>query len=167
MRIIYTKHFPPGNFHGINLFGIVFVQRRWGRFLPHEVTHEMVHTYQQRELLFILFFLLYLLEYLVRLVQYRFNTFEAYRNISFEREAFAQIIERYLRKTPDVVLRELCEKELPRLAKGLEVEGDYYDLFVALMEVAAEERGLEKMRFYTDTELLTLIRSTQPLPKAA
>ena len=82
-----------------------------------------------------------------------------------EREAFAQIIERYLRKTPDVVLRELCEKELPRLAKGLEVEGDYYDLFVALMEVAAEERGLEKMRFYTDTECLTLIRSTQPLPK--
>ena len=82
-----------------------------------------------------------------------------------EREAFAQIIERYLRKTPDVVLRELCEKELPRLAKGLEVEGDYYDLFVALMEVAAEERGLEKMRFYTDTEFLTLIRSTQPLPK--
>ena len=89
MRIIYTKHFPPGNFHGINLFGIVFVQRRWGKFLPHEVTHEMVHTYQQRELLFILFFLLYLLEYLVRLVQYRFNTFEAYRNISFEREAYA------------------------------------------------------------------------------
>ena len=82
-----------------------------------------------------------------------------------EREAFAQIIERYLRKTPDMVLRELCEKELPRLAKGLEVEGDYYDLFVALMEVAAEERGLEKMRFYTDTEFLTLIRSTQPLPK--
>ena len=89
MKVIYTRNFPPGNFHGINLFGIVFVQRRWGKFLPHEVTHEMVHTYQQRELLFILFFLLCLLEYLVRLVQYRFNTFEAYRNISFEREAFA------------------------------------------------------------------------------
>ena len=82
-----------------------------------------------------------------------------------EREAFAQIIERYLRRTPDMVLRELCEKELPRLAKGLEVEGDYYDLFVALMEVAAEERGLEKMRFYKDTEFLSLIRATQPIPK--
>ncbi len=82
-----------------------------------------------------------------------------------EREAFAQIIERYLRRTPDMVLRELCEKELPRLAKGLEVEGDYYDLFIALLEVAAEERGLENMRFYTDTEFLSLIRETQPLRK--
>ena len=82
-----------------------------------------------------------------------------------EREAFAQIIERYLRKTPDISLRELCEQELPRLARGLEVEGDYYDLFIALLEVAAQERGLENMRFYTDTEFLSLIRETQPLKK--
>ena len=82
-----------------------------------------------------------------------------------EREAFAQIIERYLRKTPDISLRELCEKELPRLAKGLEVEGDYYDLFIALLEVAAAERELENMRFYTDTEFLSLIRETQPVKK--
>ena len=82
-----------------------------------------------------------------------------------EREAFAQIIERYLRRTPDISLRELCEKELPRIAKGLEVEGDYYDLFIALLEVAAEERELAKMRFYTDTEFLSLIRETQPVKK--
>ena len=82
-----------------------------------------------------------------------------------EREAFAQIIERYLRRTPDISLRDLCEKELPRIAKGLEVEGDYYDLFIALLEVAAEERGIENMRFYTDTEFLSLIRETQPLKK--
>ena len=82
-----------------------------------------------------------------------------------EREAFAQIIERYLRRTPDISLRELCEKELPRIAKGLDVEGDYYDLFIALLEVAAEERELEKMRFYTDTEFLSLIRETQPVQK--
>ena len=82
-----------------------------------------------------------------------------------EREAFEQIIERYLRRTPDVVLRDLCENELPRLAEGLGVEGDYYDLFIALLEVAAEERGLEKIRFYTDTEFLALIRETPPLKK--
>lgn len=80
-----------------------------------------------------------------------------------ERDAFDQIIERYLRKTPDISLRDLCETELPRLAKGLEVEGDYYDLFIALLEVAAEERGLENMRFYSDTEFLSLIRTTPPL----
>ena len=80
-----------------------------------------------------------------------------------EREAFTQILERYLRRTPDISLRELCEKELPRLARGLEVTGDYYDLFVALLEVMAEERGLERMRFYTDAELLSLILTTPPL----
>lgn len=80
-----------------------------------------------------------------------------------EREAFGQILERYLRRTPDISLRELCEKELPRLAKGLEVTGDYYELFVALMEVAAEERGLENMKFYTDREFLAEIRAAAPV----
>lgn len=80
-----------------------------------------------------------------------------------EREAFGQILERYLRRTPDISLRELCEKELPRLAKGLGVTGDYYELFLALLEVAAEERGLEKMRFYTDREFLAAIRTAAPL----
>ena len=80
-----------------------------------------------------------------------------------EREAFGQILERYLRRTPDISLRELCEKELPRLAKGLDVTGDYYELFLALLEVAAEERGIEKMRFYTDREFLAAIRTAAPL----
>ena len=76
-----------------------------------------------------------------------------------EREAFSQIIERYLRKTPDISLRDLCEKELPRMAKALEIEGDYYDLFIALLEVAAEERGIDPFRFYGDRELLAEVRA--------
>lgn len=89
MRIIYTRHFPPGDFHGINIMGTVFVQRRWGEFLPHEENHEMIHTYQQWELTYPVFYTLYVLEYLVRLVQCRWNAERAYRSISFEREAFA------------------------------------------------------------------------------
>lgn len=89
MRIIYTRHFPPGDFHGINLFGTVFVQRRWGKFLPYEVRHETIHTYQQWELTYPVFYLLYAAEYLVRLFLCRFDANRAYRSISFEREAYA------------------------------------------------------------------------------
>ena len=100
MRIIYTRHFPPGDFHGINIMGTVFVQRRWGEFLPHEENHEMIHTYQQWELTYPVFYTLYVLEYLVRLVQCRWNAERAYRSISFEREAFAYERDfQYLRHT--------------------------------------------------------------------
>ena len=49
------------------------------------MNHERIHTAQQREMLYVFFYLAYLLEWLVRLPM-RGN---AYRNISFEREAYA------------------------------------------------------------------------------
>ena len=75
-----------------------------------------------------------------------------------EREAFEQIVARYQRKSPDVSLRDLCEKELPRLGKALEIEGDYYELFLGLLEVTAEECGIDPFRFYGDRELLSEVR---------
>ncbi len=52
------------------------------------LNHEKIHLRQQLELLIIPFYLWYVAEYLLRLVQYR-NKHKAYRNISFEREAYA------------------------------------------------------------------------------
>ena len=71
----------------INLFGTFWARdTRWiDRYV---VNHERIHTAQMRELLFIPFYIIYVLEWLVRLVQYR-NWNTAYRNISFEREAYA------------------------------------------------------------------------------
>ena len=89
MKVIYTRHFPPGSFHGINLFGTVFAQRRWGKMAPEELNHELIHTRQQWETAFLGFYLWYGVEYVVRLLQYRFDGMEAYYNISFEREAYA------------------------------------------------------------------------------
>lgn len=89
MRIIYTDHFPPADFHGLNILGTVFVQRRWGRMSRTELNHERIHTRQQFELLILPFFILYGLEYLVRLFLCRFDADKAYRSISFEREAYA------------------------------------------------------------------------------
>lgn len=89
MKVIYTSHFPPGDFHGINLFGIVFVQRRWGKMGVEELNHELIHTLQQWEMGFVLFYVWYGVEWLVRLVMYRFDAERAYYNIGFEREAYA------------------------------------------------------------------------------
>ncbi|MBQ0022722.1 MAG: hypothetical protein KBT29_05740 [Prevotellaceae bacterium] len=95
MKIIYTKSFPPGNFHAINIFGCLFVQRRWGKMLDFELNHEYIHTMQQIEMLFVGFYLWYGVEYLVRLIQQKGNSNLAYHSISFEREAYAN------QKVPD------------------------------------------------------------------
>lgn len=55
---------------------------------PILVNHERIHLRQQAELGVLPFYLWYLTEYLIRRIQYR-DHYEAYRNISFEREAFA------------------------------------------------------------------------------
>ena len=52
------------------------------------VNHETIHIYQQLELLVIPFYLLYILMYLYNIVKYR-NVLEAYMNIPFEKEAYA------------------------------------------------------------------------------
>lgn len=88
MKIIYSEILPPKGFSAINLFGIMFVKR--GSKPPSEriINHERIHTAQMKELLYILFYLWYFFEWLFRLIQYR-NFDQAYRNISFEREAYA------------------------------------------------------------------------------
>lgn len=89
MKVIYNRFIPFGTYHGLNLFGIVFVQRRWGKMQPSELNHESIHSCQQWEMTYVLFYLWYGLEFLIRLVQYRFHAGTAYYNISFEREAYS------------------------------------------------------------------------------
>ncbi len=51
------------------------------------INHEKIHLRQQVELLILPFFIIYSFEFLIRLLQYK-NWNLAYRNISFEREAY-------------------------------------------------------------------------------
>lgn len=51
------------------------------------MNHERVHLHQQRELLVVFFYIWYFVEFCLRYLEYD-NSFEAYRNISFEREAY-------------------------------------------------------------------------------
>lgn len=55
---------------------------------PILLNHERIHLRQQAELGVVLFYVWYILEYLIRRLQYG-QHYKAYRNISFEREAFA------------------------------------------------------------------------------
>src|SRR5690554_188277 len=77
---------------GIVVFGIVFLSRRARSYVPLRLfcvlNHECIHVRQWIETGFILFAVWYPLEYLIRRLQFS-SWDEAYRNISFEREAYA------------------------------------------------------------------------------
>ena len=88
MFLIVAKYLIPKGYRGLAVFPFVFVKYSLDKENPVFVNHERIHLRQQLELLIIPFFVLYFLEFLVRLIQYR-NRHLAYRNISFEREAYA------------------------------------------------------------------------------
>ena len=86
--ILALKYFVPKGFSGITIFPFVFIIKK---ALKHDlifINHERIHLQQQLELLIIPFFILYSLEFFIRLIQYR-SRHMAYRNISFEREAYS------------------------------------------------------------------------------
>lgn len=86
MKIIYNNILPIKGFKAINLFGVIFV-RKGLRFTPTDAIHEGIHTKQMVEMLFIFFYLWYVLEWLIKCIIYK-NPIIAYKNISFEREAY-------------------------------------------------------------------------------
>ena len=84
LKIVRTQILPFKGFTAINLLGMLFVHP--GVYLSDELmNHERIHTAQQREMLFVFFYIAYFVEWMMRLPM-RGN---AYRNISFEREAYA------------------------------------------------------------------------------
>lgn len=87
MKIIRNKVIPFKGFKAINLFGVLFV-RKEAVLSEADINHEAIHTEQMKEMLYVGFYLWYAVEWLVRLVQHR-DAHTAYRNVSFEREAYA------------------------------------------------------------------------------
>ena len=53
--------------------------------IKYTINHEKIHWQQQIELIILPFYILYGLEYLIKLIMYGKD---AYRNLSFEREAY-------------------------------------------------------------------------------
>lgn len=88
MFLIVAKYLIPKGYRGLTVFPFVFVKYKMDKQSGVFVNHERIHLRQQLELLIFPFFVWYLSEFLVRLAQYKkFDL--AYRNISFEREAYA------------------------------------------------------------------------------
>ncbi len=83
MLIIRVPKLGPD---GMALFPFILVRHRHPG--PTLLNHERIHLFQQAELGILPFYLWYAIEYLIRRFQYR-DHYTAYRNISFEREAFA------------------------------------------------------------------------------
>lgn len=88
MKIITNPILPPKGFSYINLFGVLFTRRKGTEISEKTLRHETIHTQQMKELWYLPFYIIYVVEWLNKLIYYR-DTHEAYRNIGFEREAYA------------------------------------------------------------------------------
>lgn len=106
IMIIHNRFIPFKKFYAINLFGVIFV-RHGVHLHAEEINHERIHTAQMREMLFIFFYIWYGMEWFILLFKYR-NSFDAYKNIRFEKEAYRHGDEiRYLKhRKPYAWLRE-------------------------------------------------------------
>lgn len=96
MKVIYNNIIPFKGFIAINLFGVIFVRKKY-KLSKTTLNHESIHTAQMKELGYILFYVLYFIEWIIRLIciiSYNISTnnkkdlYYAYRNISFEQEAY-------------------------------------------------------------------------------
>lgn len=96
MKVVYSKHFPFSGYSCLNFLGLIlFVRMRksGGEYVKptlskRTMNHELIHSAQYLELLYIGFWLWYGIEYLlVRVFHKKQN--EAYHDVSFEEEAYA------------------------------------------------------------------------------
>ena len=90
MKIIYNNILPIKGFIAMNLFGVLFVRKKYNPLSIYDINHELIHTQQMKELWYVLFYILYILDWIIKLLKYKnFNL--AYRNIFFEKEAYTNM----------------------------------------------------------------------------
>jgi hypothetical protein len=85
--IVVSRLFFYYDYVGLTLWPFIILREK--RFISDHalINHERIHLRQQRELLILPFYLLYLSEWLIRSIAYM-DSYKAYRNLSFEREAY-------------------------------------------------------------------------------
>ena len=87
MIVLVNRFLLRNKFSGITLWPFIILKRGELKEDLIVMNHERIHLRQQAELLVVFFYLWYGFEFIFRFVQYK-NRFKAYRNISFEREAY-------------------------------------------------------------------------------
>ncbi|MBL1407748.1 hypothetical protein [Sphingobacterium faecale] len=95
---LLTYLFSAGRADAVTVFPFIFV--RTVKMTQDKVlmNHERIHLQQALELFVLPFYILYALEFLIHLLHDR-NFNNAYRNISFEREAYARETDLHYLKT--------------------------------------------------------------------
>ncbi|GAA4269371.1 hypothetical protein [Hyunsoonleella aestuarii] len=86
--IIISKYLIPKGYNGLTLFPFVLLRLKILKGDSVFLNHERIHLRQQLELLVLLFYIIYFFEFIFRIIQFK-NWELAYRNISFERECYA------------------------------------------------------------------------------
>ncbi|PVW14326.1 hypothetical protein [Marixanthomonas spongiae] len=100
MIVLVNRFLLRKKFAGVALWPFLIIKEPSLKADAVFMNHERIHLRQQAELLVLFFYLWYVIEYAIRLLQYR-NYYAAYRNISFEREAYAkEEVILYLQKRP-------------------------------------------------------------------
>lgn len=87
MILIINKYILKKGFLGVSIWPFVILKEKTLSADPVFMNHEKIHLRQQIELLIIPFYIWYLAEFILKYIFYR-NAYLAYRNISFEREAY-------------------------------------------------------------------------------
>lgn len=94
MKILFSKYFPIKGYIAINIFGILIVRKEYkdkfqnidDPWVINLVNHEAIHTEQIKESGYVLYYPLYILFWITRIITPPYKS--AYRNISFEQEAY-------------------------------------------------------------------------------
>ena len=87
--VVVFKHFFRRNYVGLSLWPFIFVKEGVLKKDMVLINHEKIHLKQQLELFILPFYLWYVGEWLFRTLLY-LDSYRAYQNISFEREAYAK-----------------------------------------------------------------------------
>jgi hypothetical protein len=87
MILIVFKDLTPRGFRGLTFFPFVFLMTKEDVLDKVFVNHEKIHLIQQLELLVLPFYVWYGIEFLIRWIITKDKNV-AYRNISFEKEAY-------------------------------------------------------------------------------
>ena len=86
--VVVFRHFFRKNYVGLTIWPFIIVKEGDYKKDTVLINHERIHLKQQLELLVVPFYIWYVLEWLFRTILY-LDSYRAYQNISFEREAYA------------------------------------------------------------------------------
>lgn len=98
--ILIFKHILPKRYDGLTLWPLIILKESKLKSDTVLINHERIHLRQQLELLIIFFYIWYFIEWLIGVIRYG-SSHKAYRNISFEKEAYDRESDmNYLAKRP-------------------------------------------------------------------